>query len=93
MEKCIFHILKRHFAISEHLFKDIKDFYDKKIHPDVLDLNDQKVYEKIFHQGNWAATFQFSEMMAQNFCKKFKPSSIEDLSIITSIMRPRSNGK
>lgn len=91
-EKCITHILKRYKNISEPKIKDIKKYYDENIHPDVLDLNDQKVYEGVFQKGKWAATFQFSQEPAQNFCKQVKPTNIEEITNITSIFRPRSNG-
>lgn len=69
-------------------FRDIKDFYDKNLHPSTINFEDQKVYEEVFHQGKWAAIFQFAEKGAQEFCKRAKPRSIIDLSAITSIYRP-----
>lgn len=69
-------------------FRDIKDFYDKNLHPSKINFDDQKVYEHVFHEGRWVAVFQFAEKGAQEFCKKAKPRSIIDLSAITSIYRP-----
>jgi DNA polymerase III alpha subunit len=60
----------------------------EKLHPDMLNLNDQEVYENVFHPGKWAGVFQFTEHGAQNFCTKAKPNSIIDISAITSIFRP-----
>jgi DNA polymerase-3 subunit alpha len=51
-------------------------------------LDDQKVYKNVFHKGKWAGVFQFTEKGAQGFCKKAKPTSIIDISAITSIYRP-----
>lgn len=88
IEGAIRHILIRKNGISNPTFKDIKDFYDKNLHPDVIDFNDQKVYENIFHTGKWAGVFQFTETGAQRFCQQVKPTSLIDLAAITSIYRP-----
>jgi DNA polymerase-3 subunit alpha len=88
MESAITHILKRHHGVSEPSFEDVKSFYDKKLHPTVIDLDDQKVYKNIFHRGKWAGIFQFTEDGAQRFCRQVKPNNIVDLSAITSIYRP-----
>ena len=81
-------ILKRKFDIAEPKFSDVKDFYNKFLHPDVIDFEDQEVYENIFHKGNFAGTFQFTEDRAQEFCRNAKPKSLIDISAITSIYRP-----
>ena len=82
------HILRRHHGIDNPSFEDVKKYYDNHLHPDVIDLGDQAVYENIFHKGKWAGVFQFTEQGAQNFCKQVKPTSIIDIAAITSICRP-----
>lgn len=88
MEGAIRHILKRHHDIDKPTFDDVKNYYDTKLHPETIDLNDQKVYKNVFHKGRWAGIFQFTEGGAQDFCKKAKPKSIIDIAAITSIYRP-----
>jgi len=88
MEGAIERILKRHHGIDNPTFDEIKGFYDKNLHPDVIDLEDQNVWKNIFHKGKWAGIFQFTEAGAQSFCKNAKPNNIIDLSAITSIYRP-----
>jgi len=88
IEDCIGLILKRHHGVKDPTFEDIKTYYDTHLHPDVLDLGDQNVYENIFHKGQWIGIFQFAEQGAQSFAKRAKPRSIIDLSAITSIYRP-----
>ncbi len=88
IEGAIRHVLKRHYNIKDPTFDDVKKFYNDKLHPDKMDLSDKKVYKNIFHKGNWAGIFQFTERGAQEFCKKVKPNNIIDLSAITSIYRP-----
>lgn len=84
----IYHILRRHKKIENPTFEDIKQFYNENLHPEVIDFNDQRVYENVFHKAKWVGVFQFTEQGAQNFCKKAKPTSLTDLSAITSIFRP-----
>jgi DNA polymerase-3 subunit alpha len=88
IEGAIGHILKRHHGVENPTFKDIKKYYDDNLHPEKIDLHDQKVYENIFHKGKWAGIFQFTENGAQKFCRKAKPRNIIDVAAITSIYRP-----
>jgi DNA polymerase-3 subunit alpha len=88
MEDAIRSILKRHHGIRKPTFTDIKKYYQENLHPDVINFDDQSVYENIFHKGKWAGVFQFTETGAQNFCVNAKPRSIIDISAITSIFRP-----
>ena len=88
MEGAISHILKRHHGVENPTFEDVKKYYNERLHPDVIDLNDQEVYKNIFCDGRWAGVFQFTETGAQNFCKRAQPENIIDLAAITSIFRP-----
>jgi DNA polymerase-3 subunit alpha len=88
MDGAIRHILRRHHGVSDPTFADVKDYYDRNLHPDKIDFDDQEVYTNIFHDGKWGGIFQFTEKGAQKFCMKAKPTSIIDISAITSIYRP-----
>ena len=88
IEGAIRHILKRHHGNENPSFTDVKEYYNEFLHPDRLDLDDQQVYENIFHKGKWGGIFQFTEGGAQNFCVQAKPTSLIDLAAITSIYRP-----
>ena len=88
LEGAIERILRRHHGMTNPSFADIKDYYDKNLHPEVIDLEDKDVWQNIFHKGKWAGIFQFTETGAQTFCKNAKPDNIIDLSAITSIYRP-----
>ena len=88
MEGCIEHILRRHYNVEDPTFAEVRDYYDKYLHPDRIDLNDQEVYSNIFHRGRWAGVFQFTEQGAQQFCVRAKPTNIIDVSAITAIYRP-----
>ena len=88
IEGAIRHILKRHKNIPEPTFDQVREFYNEKLHPDRIDLDDQNVWKNIFQDGKWAGIFQFTEDGAQKFCKRVKPSNLIELSAITSIYRP-----
>ena len=88
IEGAIGQILKRHHGIENPTYKDIKKYYDEKLHPDQIDLNDKKVYDNIFGKGKFAGIFQFTQKGAQDFCQRAKPQNIIDISAITSIYRP-----
>jgi len=88
MEGAITRILKRHHKVENPTFAEIKEFYDNNLHPEVLNLSDEKVWKEVFHKGKWAGIFQFTETGAQAFCKNAKPNNITDLAAITSIYRP-----
>jgi DNA polymerase-3 subunit alpha len=88
IQDAIRHILIREHGFENPTFKDIKEYYDNNLHPDVLDFDNQEVYKSIFHAGKWAGVFQFTETGAQKLCQQVKPTNIIDLSAITSIYRP-----
>ncbi len=88
IEGAIRHILVRHHDIENPTFDDVRRFYNEVLHPDVIDFEDQSVWESVFHGGQWAGVFQFTEEGAQKFCKNAKPSNLIELSAITSIYRP-----
>ena len=88
LEGAVGHILKRHHDIEDPTYEQIREFYDKNLHPDVMDFNDKNVYENIFQKGYFAGIFQFTQKGAQGFCKRAQPNNLIDLSAITSIYRP-----
>jgi DNA polymerase-3 subunit alpha len=88
MEGAIEHILRRHHGVENPTFAQVRAYYDEHLHPDKIDLDNQEVYENIFHKGKWAGVFQFTEQGAQGFCTKVKPRNIIDVSAVTSIFRP-----
>jgi DNA polymerase III subunit alpha len=86
-EDCIRKILKNQ-GNKYPSFKDIKKFYFEKLHPDNNDLADQKVYEHVYWNSNYAGVFQFVKPNVQKFMAEMKPTSILDIAIATSIHRP-----
>ena len=87
IRKCIEEILKTQ-GITNPTIGDIWGFYNKNLHPDVIDPEDPKIFDKVYHKGNFLGVFQFAEKGVQKFCKKAKPKSVKDIAVVTSIFRP-----
>tara|TARA_Y100001937_G_C7135324_1_gene339641 strand:+ start:2728 stop:6159 length:3432 start_codon:yes stop_codon:yes gene_type:complete len=88
IQSAISHVLRRHHNVENPTFKEVKEYYDSTLHPDVIDLEDKNVYKNIFHKGKFMGVFQFTNAGAQRLAKKSKPNDIIDISAITSIYRP-----
>jgi DNA-directed DNA polymerase III PolC len=86
MHDAIGHILRRSGKVSS--FENISNWYNENLHPDRINFEDKKVYEHVFHEGNFVGTFQFTEKGIQNFATKVKPNNLEEISAISAIYRP-----
>jgi DNA polymerase-3 subunit alpha len=69
-------------------FDDVKLWYEQNLSPDVIDFDDQKVYEYVYHDARWAGIFQLTSSGAQRLFVKGKPKNIIDIATLTSIYRP-----
>jgi len=87
VEDCIGLILKNG-GKKNVTFADINGFFDEHINCRYNKLDDQKVWEYVYHEGRFTQIFQFTQDGARKFCKKAKPRSIDDLAAITAIYRP-----
>lgn len=87
IEKTIQLILKNK-GVNDPSMEDIHNFINNHIHPDVINVADKKVFEKVYHEGNFPGIFQFSKQDVQNFCKKAKPNNVNDICAITALWRP-----
>jgi len=88
IERCISLILERREGIKNPTFQQIRDWFDAHMDPKNIDLNDQKVYEYVYHEGRFAGIFQLTQAGAQRLFTKAKPRSIIDIATLTSIYRP-----
>ncbi len=88
IERCIHLILQRREGNSNPTFKDIKSWFDKHMDPKNIDLNDQRVYEYVYHEGRFAGVFQCTQPGAQKLFMKAKPKNIIEIATLTSIYRP-----
>jgi len=81
-------ILERKEGVKNPTFDDVRNWYEKHLHPDVNDYTDQKVYEYVYHDGRFAGIFQLTSSGAQKLFLAAKPKSIVDIAVLTSIYRP-----
>lgn len=89
IQDAIRQVLIRHFGNERPVFSDVKNFYDRFLHPDTINFDNQDIYEGIYHSDEkWFSIFQFTEPGVQSFCQRAKPRSLEDLAMITSVYRP-----
>jgi len=88
IERTIELILQRRLNVAKPTFDDIREWYEKNLHPDANDYDDQHVYEYVYHEGNFAGIFQLTSSGAQRLFRKAKPRSIVDIAVLTSIYRP-----
>jgi DNA polymerase-3 subunit alpha len=75
-------------GLKNPTFDDIKSWYIKNLDPSVVNFNDQKVYENVYHEGKFVGIFQCTQRGAQSLFKKAKPRNITDIAALTSIYRP-----
>ena len=86
-ENCASRILQKQ-GNKTPSFKEIKDWFESKLHPDNNPMTDLKVYENVFWNGKWCGVFQFVSRNVQDFMQRMKPTSINDIAVATSIFRP-----
>jgi len=69
-------------------FEDIKRWFDNHMSLDKIDLNDQDVYEYVYHDGRFPGIFQCTAAPTQKFFRHAQPRTIIDIAALTSIWRP-----
>tara|TARA_B100000700_G_scaffold285119_1_gene338869 strand:+ start:2545 stop:6105 length:3561 start_codon:yes stop_codon:yes gene_type:complete len=87
VEDCVRLILRKQ-GNPAPAFADIQKFFDKNMNCRYNTLEDQKVWEHVYHSGRFVQVFQFTQQGARNFCMSAKPRTIEELATITAIYRP-----
>lgn len=53
-----------------------------------IDLNDQNVYENIFHTGRTKGVFQLESQLGQRYSELVKPRTIEEIADLVTLIRP-----
>ena len=69
-------------------FSDVRTWYEENLHPDSNNYDDQEVYKYVYEEGRFPAVFQCTGKGAQRLFMKAKPTSINDIAVLTSIYRP-----
>lgn len=81
-------ILQRHAGVKKPTFEQVREWYEKHLHPDANDYDDSEAYKHVYHDGNFAGIFQLTSSGAQRLFKAAKPKNIVDIAVLTSIYRP-----
>jgi len=77
-------LLQKYNKIDSNL--TLREVYNKYLHPEVLPLNDKKVW-KALQEGNVLNIFQFDSEVGSQAAKKIKPKSILEMSDANGLMR------
>ena len=88
IRRCIELILRDTSDIQYASMEQIWEFYNKFLHPDIINPADQNVFNKVYQGGNFPSIFQFAEKNVQKFCVRAKPENVGDISALTSLWRP-----
>ncbi len=55
---------------------------------DLIPLDDQETYEKVYHRALTSGVFQFESGGMRDVLRRYKPTSIEDLTALNALYRP-----
>lgn len=77
-------LLQKYNKIDSNL--TLREVYNKYLHPEVLPLDDKKIW-KALQEGNVLNIFQFDSEVGSQAAKKIKPESILEMSDANGLMR------
>jgi DNA polymerase-3 subunit alpha len=86
-EDTIVRILKKE-GVRNPTFEQCRDWYMNNLHPSKLDMNDERVYREVFHEGKYAGIFQAMNSGMQRLMTNAKVSSVEEIATCSAIYRP-----
>jgi DNA polymerase-3 subunit alpha len=86
-EDTIIRILKKE-GVRNPTFEQCRDWYMNNLHPSKLDMNDERVYREVFHEGKYAGIFQAMNSGMQRLMTNAKVSSVEEIATCSAIYRP-----
>jgi hypothetical protein len=78
IQRCVTYILQKQ-GIKDPTFDQVRDWYDTNLHPDKLDMTDQKVYKNVYHDGKFPAVFQFTQCLDERSQISMADGSFKDI--------------
>ena len=60
----------------------------EKVDLETIPLDDQETYEKVFHRALTSGVFQFESGGMRDVLRRYKPTSVEDLTALNALYRP-----
>jgi len=75
-------------TILDDAVKLIAQTRNQRIFLEQVPFTDQETYEKVFHTGLTSGVFQFESHGMRDVLRRYRPSSIEDLTALNALYRP-----
>ena len=75
-------------TILDDCLKLVEQVHGRKIDMQKLPMDDQLTYEKVFHKGHTSGVFQFESDGMRDVLRRYKPTSVEDLTALNALYRP-----
>jgi len=75
-------------TVIDDALKMIEENRGVKVDLAVIPLDDKVTYEKVFHHALTSGIFQFESSGMRDVLRRYKPSSVEDLTALNALYRP-----
>jgi len=75
-------------TIIDDAWRLIEQTRGERLNLQTLTLDDQVTYEKVFHTGLTSGVFQFESHGMRDVLRRYKPTSVEDLTALNALYRP-----
>src|SRR5690242_13591818 len=75
-------------TILDDALKLIAQTRNEQLDWNKIALDDKETYEKVFHSGLTSGVFQFESHGMRDVLRRYKPTSIEDLTALNALYRP-----
>jgi DNA polymerase-3 subunit alpha len=75
-------------TVIDDCLKLIEKNKQQKVDLDTIPLDDQETYEKVFHRALTSGVFQFESGGMRDVLRRYKPTSVEDLTALNALYRP-----
>src|SRR5438067_8755696 len=75
-------------TVIDDALKLIQQTTGEQLDLDTIPLDDASTYEKVFHQALTSGIFQFESHGMRDVLRRYKPSTVEDLTALNALYRP-----
>ncbi|WP_026441483.1 DNA polymerase III subunit alpha [Pseudacidobacterium ailaaui] len=75
-------------TVIDDCLKMIERNQGQKLDIETIPLDDQETYEKVFHRALTSGVFQFESGGMRDVLRRYKPTSVEDLTALNALYRP-----
>ncbi len=75
-------------TIIDDTLRLIQETQGERLDMNAIPLDDQEIYEKVFHTALTSGIFQFESGGMRDVLKRYKPTSIDDLTALNALYRP-----